>query len=104
MSAKVIAFSAVVATASAFAPTTGFAPRLRSGAAATSMAMDKSAKAPVITVFDHRGCNRQPKEYKGKAAGNKNDEMLVKVQSVKVAVTDATATSILRESLTTMRK
>eukprot|EP00961_Rhodomonas_salina_P134610 1810742-Rhodomonas_salina.2 len=104
MSAKVIAFSAIVATASAFAPTTGMVPRLRTGAASVNMAMDKSARAPVITVFDHRGCNRAPKEYRGKAAGNKNDEMMVKAQSVKILADEAGAAGVLQSVISTLKK
>ncbi len=102
MSTKVLAFSALVATASAFAPSA--VPALRTGATSVSMAMDKSAKAPVITVFDHRGCNRQPKEYKGKFAGNKNDEMMVKAQSVKIVVTDSDAAELLQSVISTLKK
>ena len=35
---------------------------------------------PVITVFDHRGCSRTPKEYVGDKSGDQDDEMCVKVQ------------------------
>nr|CAC33093.1 phycoerythrin alpha-subunit 2 [Rhodomonas sp. CS24] len=104
MSAKIIAFSAVVATASAFAPTAGFVPRLRSGATSVSMAMDKSAKAPVITIFDHRGCSRAPKEYTGAKAGGKDDEMMVKAQSVKIEVSSGTAEGVLATALGKMSK
>jgi hypothetical protein len=40
--------------------------------------------APEVTIFDHRGCNRAPKEYKGGKTGDQDDEMLVRVKSVKV--------------------
>ncbi len=40
--------------------------------------------APEVTIFDHRGCNRAPKEYKGGKTGGQDDEMLVRVKSVKV--------------------
>jgi hypothetical protein len=56
MSAKVLAFSAFVASAAAFAPVG--TPALRTGATSLSMAMDKTARAPIITVFDHRGCTK----------------------------------------------
>jgi hypothetical protein len=71
MSAKLVAFSAIVASATAFAPGASFQPRLRTaGVSSVSMKMDKSGKAPVITVFDHRGCQRgtPDKEYRGKKA------------------------------------
>ena len=43
--------------------------------------MDKSGRAPLIVVFDHRGCNRggTNAEYQGKQAGDQDDEMCVKV-------------------------
>eukprot|EP00286_Rhodomonas_abbreviata_P014216 CAMPEP_0181318694 /NCGR_PEP_ID=MMETSP1101-20121128/17146_1 /TAXON_ID=46948 /ORGANISM="Rhodomonas abbreviata, Strain Caron Lab Isolate" /LENGTH=104 /DNA_ID=CAMNT_0023426187 /DNA_START=28 /DNA_END=342 /DNA_ORIENTATION=- len=104
MSAKILAFSAVVATASAFAPGASFAPSIRSGASSVSMAMDKSAKAPVITVFDHRGCPRGPAEYKGKSAGNQNDEMLVKAQMVTIQGDASLAKSLLQQTLTLQLK
>nr|AHH29968.1 phycoerythrin alpha-subunit 2 [Proteomonas sulcata] len=100
---KVIAFAGLVASATAFAPT-GFTPALRSGATSVSMAMDKSAKAPVITIFDHRGCSRAPKEYTGSKASGQDDEMMVKAQSVKIAVSDGVAESVLKDSLSVMHK
>ncbi len=104
MSAKLVAFSAIVASATAFAPGASFQPRLRSGASSLSMKMDKSGKAPVITVFDHRGCQRggPDKEYKGKKANSPDDEMCVKVQSAKIAVSAATAESVLQQSLSVL--
>mmetsp|Transcript_92756 Transcript_92756/g.139162 ORF Transcript_92756/g.139162 Transcript_92756/m.139162 type:complete len:143 (+) Transcript_92756:32-460(+) len=60
------------------------------------------AKAPVITIFDHRGCSRAPKEYKGKSAGGEDDEMMVKVQSVKIAAEPSTADAVLNEALNLM--
>ncbi|EKX32484.1 phycoerythrin alpha subunit 15 [Guillardia theta CCMP2712] len=63
-------------------------------AGAASAACDNAAKkcttdqvnknaAPVITIFDHRGCaEHQNKEYTGAPSNDYNDEMLVKVQSV----------------------
>eukprot|EP00961_Rhodomonas_salina_P223977 3028693-Rhodomonas_salina.1 len=68
------------------------------------MAMDKSAKAPVITVFDHRGCSRAPKEYTGAKAGGKDDEMMVKAQSVKIEVSAGTAEGVLATTLSTLKK
>ena len=56
-----------------------------------SAGMDKSAKAPVITIFDHRGCKRggPDGEYKGLKANSADDEMCVKVQSSKITVSEA---------------
>ena len=79
--AQVLAISALVASASAFAPGASVQPRLRSGATSVSMTMDKSNRAPVVTVFDHRGCQRGKRntEYQGLPANSQDDEMLVKV-------------------------
>ena len=39
-------------------------------------------KAPVITVFDHRGCTAHTnKEYTGGKSGDQDDEMCVKVST-----------------------
>ncbi len=61
-----------------------------------------SAKAPVITVFDHRGCSRAPKEYTGKKTGDQDDEMMVKVQSVKIAADPTAADAVLLAALGSM--
>nr|7TJA_A Chain A, Phycoerythrin alpha-subunit 1 [Proteomonas sulcata]7TJA_E Chain E, Phycoerythrin alpha-subunit 1 [Proteomonas sulcata]7TJA_I Chain I, Phycoerythrin alpha-subunit 1 [Proteomonas sulcata]7TJA_M Chain M, Phycoerythrin alpha-subunit 1 [Proteomonas sulcata]7TJA_R Chain R, Phycoerythrin alpha-subunit 1 [Proteomonas sulcata]7TLF_A Chain A, Phycoerythrin alpha-subunit 1 [Proteomonas sulcata]7TLF_E Chain E, Phycoerythrin alpha-subunit 1 [Proteomonas sulcata]7TLF_I Chain I, Phycoerythrin a len=58
--------------------------------------MDKSAKAPAITIFDHRGCSRAPKESSAKS-GSQDDEMLVKVASTKVTVSEDVAAKKLQE-------
>ena len=102
MSTKVIALAAVVASASAFAPGASFQPRLRTAAGAVSMAMDKSGKAPVITIFDHRGCKRggPDAEYKGAKANSKDDEMCVKVQSAKI--TGPNADAVLQQTLSVL--
>ena len=102
MSAKVIAFAAVVASATAFAPGASFQPRLRSGASSVSMKMDKSGKAPVITVFDHRGCKRggPDKEYTGAKANSKDDEMCVKVQVAKI--TGPNADAVLQQTISVL--
>ena len=99
---KIIAFSAIVASAAAFAPGASFQPRLRSGASSVTMAMDKSGKAPVITIFDHRGCQRggPDTEYKGAKANSKDDEMCVKVQLAKV--TGPNADTVLQETLSVL--
>ena len=102
MSAKLIAFASVVASAAAFAPGASFQPRLRSGASSVSMAMDKSGKAPVITIFDHRGCQRggPDTEYKGAKANSKDDEMCVKVQVAKIVGPNADV--VLQETLSVL--
>mmetsp|Transcript_49541 Transcript_49541/g.101132 ORF Transcript_49541/g.101132 Transcript_49541/m.101132 type:complete len:179 (-) Transcript_49541:147-683(-) len=62
-------------------------------AGAANAACDNAAKkctseetnkdsAPIITIFDHRGCaEHSNKEYSGPKSSDYNDEMLVKVQS-----------------------
>ena len=99
---KIVAFAAIVASAAAFAPSTSFQPRLRSGASSVSMKMDKSGKAPVITIFDHRGCQRggPDTEYKGAKANSKDDEMCVKVQLAKVS--GPNADTVLQETLSVL--
>ena len=43
----------------------------------------QSGRAPVITIFDHRGCQRggPNAEYTGPKSNDQDDEMCVKVQS-----------------------
>jgi len=75
------------------------APLLRANPAAAGM--DRSGRAPVITIFDHRGCQRGSAngEYKGPAANDQDDEMLVKVENPVIKVGDAKATRQLAESI-----
>jgi hypothetical protein len=49
-----VAFAALVASAAAFAPAL---LGVHTGASSLNMALDKSSRAPVITVFHHRGCS-----------------------------------------------
>ena len=67
-----------------------------------SAGMDKSGKAPVITIFDHRGCKRggPDAEYKGAKANSKDDEMCVKVQSAKI--TGPNADAVLQQTLSVL--
>lgn len=44
----------------------------------------KKSLAPLIQIFDHRGCSRPKTEYTGKASGDDNDEMCVKVSMINV--------------------
>ena len=102
MSAKLVAFSAVVASAAAFSPAT---PTLRTGATSLNMAMDKSARAPIITIFDHRGCSaHQNKEYTGRLSGTQDDEMCVKVGTAKILPEKNVADKVLAASLSLMTK
>ena len=101
---KFISFAALVASAAAFAPGASFQPRLRTGGSSVSMKMDKSGKAPVITVFDHRGCKRggPDTEYKGAKANSKDDEMCVKVQVAKISGPNADA--VLQQTISILKK
>jgi len=60
-----------------------------------------NGKAPVITIFDHRGCQRggPNKEYTGAKAGNQDDEMCVKVQSSVIPASESRAAAQLAESI-----
>nr|AHH29965.1 phycoerythrin alpha-subunit 1 [Proteomonas sulcata] len=82
---------AVVQTGAATAAVTPF---LQGKAASADM--DKSAKAPIITIFDHRGCPRAPKEGNTKS-GSQDDEMMVKVASATIKVSEDSAAAKLQE-------
>lgn len=43
-----------------------------------------------ITIFDHRGCARAPREYKGDKSGDFNDEMCVKVAQTQLKIESPT--------------
>ena len=64
------------------------APLLRANPAAAGVGIaglqGAPNKAPVITIFDHRGCNRggPNKEYSGEPANSQDDEMCVKVYAL----------------------
>ena len=113
---RTVAFAALVASAAAFSPMmsmeTGRRQVVQAGAAAAVAApllrgtpaaagMDKSGRAPVITIFDHRGCNRggPNKEYTGGKANGQDDEMLVKVQSLTIPMSESRAAAQLAESI-----
>jgi hypothetical protein len=55
----------------------------------------QSGRAPVITIFDHRGCNRggPNKEYTGPKSGDSDDEMCVKVALPIIQVSGAQSTA-----------
>jgi len=67
-------------------------------------ALDKNSKAPIITVFDHRGCTRAPKEYTGPKSNNQNDEMCIKVESRKIDVSESSASKALEQMLGSLKK
>eukprot|EP00802_Teleaulax_amphioxeia_P029796 Tamp_32057.p3 GENE.Tamp_32057~~Tamp_32057.p3 ORF type:complete len:151 (-),score=54.39 Tamp_32057:147-599(-) len=62
--------------------------------------------APIITIFDHRGCQRggPNSEYRGKQAGDQDDEMLVKVELQKIAASESRAAAQLAESISFTQK
>jgi hypothetical protein len=67
------------------------APLLRSSPATADGAKmgspdGNTGRAPIITIFDHRGCNRgrENKEYTGAKSGDQDDEMMVKVRFSKI--------------------
>eukprot|EP00277_Geminigera_cryophila_P021894 CAMPEP_0179481682 /NCGR_PEP_ID=MMETSP0799-20121207/59350_1 /TAXON_ID=46947 /ORGANISM="Geminigera cryophila, Strain CCMP2564" /LENGTH=99 /DNA_ID=CAMNT_0021294413 /DNA_START=11 /DNA_END=308 /DNA_ORIENTATION=- len=97
---RTVAFAALVASATAFAPAlSGVRPTVWR----TSSSMDKSGRAPVITVFDHRGCTAHKNtDYTGPKANGMEDEQCIKVQSVKISGPDAD--TVLRDSLATLKK
>lgn len=66
---------------------------------ASAAGVTKSSKgvAPVITVFDHRGCDRIRKEYKGEKSDDMDDYMMVKLKGEAITVSTSTAASVLAE-------
>eukprot|EP00286_Rhodomonas_abbreviata_P026628 CAMPEP_0181314300 /NCGR_PEP_ID=MMETSP1101-20121128/14739_1 /TAXON_ID=46948 /ORGANISM="Rhodomonas abbreviata, Strain Caron Lab Isolate" /LENGTH=129 /DNA_ID=CAMNT_0023421373 /DNA_START=19 /DNA_END=408 /DNA_ORIENTATION=+ len=119
MMAKALASLAVIGSAAAYVPmmsmdmgrrevvqagtaAAAVAPFLKGASAGASM--DKSAKAPVITVFDHRGCTRAPKEYTGPKSSDQDDEMCVKVALSKIPASEADAAKKLQEYITYQAK
>uniref|UniRef100_A0A6U4SRB4 Phycoerythrin alpha chain domain-containing protein n=1 Tax=Hemiselmis andersenii TaxID=464988 RepID=A0A6U4SRB4_HEMAN len=73
------------------------APLLRPASAEAAQGVRNIA--PVITVFDHRPCNRPTKEYKGEKTSDQDDRMCVMLKMQQVAVTDGTASRILAETI-----
>ena len=57
-----------------------------------------------ITIFDHRGCARVGKEYLGEKSNTQDDEMMVKVASVKISYNEAEATRKLQEFISLKEK
>jgi len=64
--------------------------------------------APVITIFDHRGCARKGTEYKGEPAGGQDDEMMVKISQTQLNIASPAfkelASSVLAASLSTLQR
>jgi len=79
------------------------APLLRANPA--SAGMDKSAKAPAITILDHRGCTAHDnKEYRGEKSNDQDDEMCVVVRSNKVTVSEGEAGKFLQQVISYQAK
>ena len=77
------------------------------GRAALSLAQRNQFRndAPVITVFDHRGCkSHSNSEYKGPKANGQDDEMLVKLEMKLVPASPSRAASQLAESISLKQK
>ena len=73
---------------------------LKSGAVAASRFSRQQGYAPIITIFDHRGCTAHAnKEYRGPKSGDQDDEMLVKVKQDRIPISYARAEAQLRESI-----
>ena len=112
MMSKVAILAALAGSAAAYAPTMsmGLSRRqtIQTGAAAAAVvpflrnspaSAEGNAIAPVITVFDHRGCQRgaPDTEYKGLKAKGPDDEMCVKLQMSKISVSKEAAVKALQE-------
>jgi len=94
------------------------APLLKANpAAASNFRPGFPGNAPVITIFDHRGCKSHSNdEYKGQKAKqgkddkgvaivyNGEDEMLVKLKTQRIAPNDNFAAAVLREVLPIIAK
>jgi hypothetical protein len=58
----------------------------------------------ICQVFDHRGCNRVPKEYTGAKANGPEDEMMVKVSLYKVPASESAANAVLQQTVGNLGK
>nr|AHH29973.1 phycoerythrin alpha subunit [Chroomonas mesostigmatica] len=119
MIAKTVAVLALAGSAAAYAPTMSLSANRRElvqGAAAAAVvapmlrptgasAKDAQLRAPVVTIFDARGCkDHANKEYTGAKAGNaENDECCVKVQMTPIKVADDAAALVLKECLSELK-
>ena len=79
------------------------APLLRANPA--SAGMDKSARAPVIAILDHRGCTaHKNQEYRGPASGDQDDEMCVVVRSNTIKVGESESSKFLQQVISYQAK
>jgi hypothetical protein len=121
MLGRAAALLAVAGSAAAFSPMmsmeTGRRQVVQAGAAAAVAApllrgspaaaqYDRSARAPIITIFDHRGCQRggPNKEYAGSPSNSQDDEMCVKVASTVIKADTNRAAKQLQESISMKEK
>ena len=64
---------------------------------AANAAGAKDAKAPVVEIFDNRGCDVKKNNYSGPKANAMEDEQCVKVSMAKISVSEETAAKKLQE-------
>jgi len=114
--AKTVAVLALAGSAAAFSPSMSMGATRRqamAGAAAGAVALPlaanakgaKDSKAPVITIFDARGCaDHKNVEYKGAKAGDMNDDQCVKVAMQAIKVGDDIAGLVLKECLSELKR
>lgn len=64
-----------------------------------------SNKAPIITMFDGRGCSEHKnREYTGAKTGTMDDEMCIKVQFERLPADETYAFGVLKEVLSQLKK
>nr|AGR45598.1 phycoerythrin alpha subunit L1 [Chroomonas sp. M1627] len=108
MLAKTVCFAALVASAAAYAPTMSLSANRRqviagAGAAvvaaplASNAAIKKDQKAPIITIFDNRGCEVKKNNYSGAKANGMEDDQCVKLTMETITVSETTAAKKLQE-------
>mmetsp|Transcript_38629 Transcript_38629/g.75486 ORF Transcript_38629/g.75486 Transcript_38629/m.75486 type:complete len:120 (+) Transcript_38629:53-412(+) len=115
---RAAAFVALAGSAAAFAPTMSAEVGRRQAIAGAGVAagvavalplrtdakIDNKLRAPIVTVFDARGCTEHKnRESKGPKTGGIDDEMCVKVQYEKIAACEDTAFLVLKECLSEMK-
>jgi len=64
---------------------------------AANAAGAKDSKAPVVEIFDSRGCDAKKGNYNGPKANAMEDDQCVKVSMAKISVSEDTAAKKLQE-------
>ena len=64
---------------------------------ASNAAIRKDQKAPVVEIFDSRGCEVKKNNYTGPKSGDMNDDQCVKVSMQTISVSDTTAAKALQQ-------